>query len=462
VGNTVVINGVVPTAYNGSYTITALGNKCPGGSQNFSFCFNFNTVPVSPDVTGGMTVDAIASVANITSLSRAATTCPAGTALVSATSAGHTFTNGQTVSLGGTPGANESAYIGSFAVSGVVAGTSFNYTINTSPACTDNTAGMTAEVSGVSKDTLVNWVRGKDSLGDEASPGNGITIRPSVHGEVLHSRPAVIAYATTPAPNVNVVVFYGSNDGVFRAVNGNQTGAIGGVPPGGEMLGFIPSEFYTKLSRQYFNSPIVKLHNTSTGILPTPQPKDYFFDGSIGVFQDETVSPSKAYIFLSARRGGRLIYAIDVSDPTNPKFMWKRTNADTGFSELGQTWSQPRPARVQGYANPVLIFGAGYSPTSQDAEPPTADTMGRGIFILDALDGSIVWRAGVGGSAVSCKGNPCLHPDMTYSIPSDITFVDRNPDGLIDRLFATDMGGNVWGVGLETATGNSASNWQMS
>jgi type IV pilus assembly protein PilY1 len=50
---------------------------------------------------------------------------------------------------------------------------------------------------------------------------------------------------------------------------------------------------------------------------------------------------------------------------------------------------------------------------------------------------------------------------MTYSIPSDITFVDRNPDGLIDRLYATDMGGTVWRVDLETATGNTPSNWQM-
>jgi type IV pilus assembly protein PilY1 len=50
---------------------------------------------------------------------------------------------------------------------------------------------------------------------------------------------------------------------------------------------------------------------------------------------------------------------------------------------------------------------------------------------------------------------------MTYSIPADVTFVDRNPDGLIDRLYAADVGGNVWRVDLEPAAGNDPANWQV-
>ena len=33
---------------------------------------------------------------------------------------------------------------------------------------------------------------------------------------------------------------------------------------------------------------------------------------------------------------------------------------------------------------------------------------------------------------------------MTYSIPSDISRVDTNGDGKIDRLYVGDMGGRLW------------------
>jgi type IV pilus assembly protein PilY1 len=285
-----------------------------------------------------------------------------------------------------------------------------------------------------------------------------------VHGDVIHSRPAVVNYGGT----TGVVVFYGDNGGMFHAVNGNQpAGAnctvsadcqIGGVQPGGELWSFVPTEFYSKLARLYLNSPVVKIASTPLNITPTPQRKDYFFDGTPAMYQNG----STVYLYLSARRGGRLIYGLDVSDPTAPKLLWKRTNADSGFAELGQTWSQPKVARVHGYNNPVLIFGAGYD-ANEDNEPATPDTMGRGIFIVDAFDGHVVWRAGYSASApaTKCSGNPC-NLNMPYAIAADITLVDRNFDGYADRLYAADTGGNIWRVDLEpTSPTNGPSNWQV-
>ena len=145
----------------------------------------------------------------------------------------------------------------------------------------------------------------------------------------------------------------------------------------------------------------------------------------------------------TARRGGRLIYALDVSDPTDPKLMWKIDHTTPGFGELGQTWSQPKVAMVKGHTNPVLIFGAGYDP-NQDKDPVTsADTMGRGIFIVDAKDGTLLWQATAGGGSHTCTGHPCRLSAMTHSIPGDITLIDRNADGFIDRLYAADTGGQA-------------------
>lgn len=452
-GDTVTIAGTTPSDYDGTYTITGVGNSCTGAGNpaNRYFCFNKATTPTSPAGTTGQ-VSPVGATSTITSLTRS-DTCTGGTpspvaTVTAVTSAAHSFVTGNTVTIApvGSPTADEDLYQGNHSVT-VTSTTSFTYTITTSPACSDNTAGMTASAFAVERDTLIRWVRGQDNKGDEPSPdeaGTTINIRPSIHGDVLHSRPTVIDYGDP----TGTVVFYGANDGVFRAANGNQSASIGSVPPGGELWGFIPTEFFSKFPRLYFNSPVIKLSSTSDAIVPTPTPKDYFFDGSTGVYRD--LATGTTYIFLSARRGGRLIYALDVTDPAAPRFLWKHSSAETDFSELGQTWSAPRVALVKGNTNPVLIFGAGYDP-KEDAEPPAADTMGRGIFILDAITGNLLWRAGPGGDDNHCVGTPCELQDMTYAMPSDVTLLDRNGDGFVDRIYAPDLGGNMWRVDLERA-----------
>jgi len=370
-------------------------------------------------------------------------------------------------------------------------GCSGNTSLSTMPFSAGNTS-LTATTLGIPSGStitvpnLINWVRGEDTYaaasdlkaGSEANtpPDSSITVRGSVHGDVLHSRPAVINYGGS----TGVVVFYGANDGMFRAINGNQpanstdsTKPLGyctvsttcaipakdakgnniNVPPGGELWSFVPSEFYPGLQRLYQNSPALTLGSTGG------TPKTYFFDGAPSVYQN--TATSKAYIFLSARRGGRLLYALDVSDPANPKFLWKHSSADSGFGELGQTWSQPKVAMIKGNTNPVLIFGAGYDP-NQDLEPPAADTMGRGIFILDAVSGALLWHAGPSG-LTACSTAPCqlAVPAMTYSTPADITLVDRNFDGVIDRLYAADTGGNIWRVDLEPTGTGALSTWAV-
>ena len=61
------------------------------------------------------------------------------------------------------------------------------------------------------------------------------------------------------------------------------------------------------------------------------------------------------------RRGGRTIYAFDVStidtDPTSPTLKWRNgcpnladdTGCTAGFEEIGQTWSAPKVLKATGY-----------------------------------------------------------------------------------------------------------------
>lgn len=316
--------------------------------------------------------------------------------------------------------------------------------------------------------SLIDWVRGKDNAGNETEPGPGapVTVRPSIHGDVLHSRPAVVNYGGT----TGVIVYYGSNDGMFHAINGNKPSAdatapqgINGVRPGGELWSFVAPEFFGKFQRLYNNNPKLALYGSTD---PTATPKDYFFDGTATVYQDlrDPKNP-KVYIYLSARRGGRFIYAFDVTDPTKPPlFKWKVTNAD--IPELGQTWSQPKVAMVKGghtdkttgALDPVIIMGGGYDPAEDSDPAPSADTQGRAIVVLDAIDGSQVWMA-----APSCPAGSICKPvsGMTRSIPADITLLDRNADGYIERLYAADVGGNIWRVDLEPNGVTDPSSWAV-
>lgn len=459
------------TAYVGTFVIS-----CSGTCTSFTY-----TIPVTPGAlaaTGTMNV----------AIPGASVTVAAGNITRSGTTAtvsglaANAFANGQFVDIGtsGTVYPNESAY---------TAAPSTGWQITCSGTCTSFIFGPVtqtpaspaagAQILAYSastppdKTSLINWVRGQDNFGDETGPGTVdgtlITMRPSLHGDVLHSRPMVINYGDP----TGVVVFYGTNGGVFHAINGNQVNPSGSTlpAPGNELWGFVPTELFGKLSRQRINDPDLKLPTTPAEILPAPQKKDYFIDGPTGIYQlfNSAGATTKAILYLTMRRGGQFLYAVDVTDPAVPTVLWKKDTSS--LPELGQTWSTPKVFRVKGRTGPVVAFAAGYD-TAQDAEPPTiADSMGRGIYVLDAVSGDLVWSATYGAStacattgtmSVTAGSRACTDSTMKFAMPSDLTLIDKDRDGYIDRMYVGDLGGNVWRVDLEPSSSSKlADTWQV-
>ena len=279
-------------------------------------------------------------------------------------------------------------------------------------------------------------------------------IRSSVHGDVLHSRPAVVNYNRN-GDNNDVVIFYGANDGLFHAVKGGQSST-----DGYEKWAFVPTEFYSRFKRLRDNLPAASASN----------PKPYFADGSVGIYQFDAnndgkfvaADGDKVYLYISMRRGGRFLYAIDVSDPDQPKFMWKRDNSSAGYAELGQTWSEPKVRKIRASANPVLIFGGGYDSAVEDLDPVpvgTNDTMGRGLFVVDAVTGNVIWQAGPVAPGTLAAGEVFKTVSgMTSSIASDVAILDRNSDGYFDRFYVGDTGGNIWRADINDV---SPANWTV-
>ncbi|MBA2963470.1 hypothetical protein HZF09_15165 [Ramlibacter sp. CGMCC 1.13660] len=415
------------------FTSTNATISCTAPCTSFTYSVPLPATPAT--VPGGTTVGIGGGSVNAISVARDAN------GLVTVTAPTNPFLTGDMITVAAVSGpyTDESEYLGSYPITctSLLNCTTFTYQIAVTPARQATGANMQAysSTSPPDRDTVIKWVRGLDSEGDENGPGSGITVRGSIHGDVLHSRPLVVNYGDTRG----IVAFYGANDGVFRAVNGNQTGNIGNVPAGGELWGLILPEHYAYLNRLRRNSPELKFPSTA---LPSAQPKNYFIDGPTGAYQrlaaDGTVATS--YLYLTMRRGGRFIYGLDVSQPQSPQRLWTISNTSTGFEELGQTWSRPRLTVLQNWANPVLVFGGGYDP-AQDTEPPGTSTMGRAVYIVDAVSGDLVWSATPGcTTSATCK----QVSGMTQPIPSDVTFVDRDNDGRVDKLYVGDLGGNVW------------------
>lgn len=311
-----------------------------------------------------------------------------------------------------------------------------NSLLSATPFSTSNTA-LTSDTSLSSNATertnIINWVRGANNKLDDNPSGISTDIRGFIHGDVIHSRPVVINYNRN---SDDVFVFYGANDGLFRAVKGGQASGSGA-----EQWAFVPPEGFSKLKRLRDEAPIISTTDT----------KPYFIDGSPTVYtstvtNDGDIDSSegdKAYLYLTARRGGRFIYALDVSDPTTPRLLWKRSNTDTGFSELGQTWSELKVGRIRGQPNPVVIFGLGYDSAANDPNVvPQVGTMGRGVMILDAFSGDKIWStedaSGLNRNGVN-----------QYAIPAGVAQVDTDNDGFVDRIIAADTGGNIWRINVD-------------
>ena len=314
----------------------------------------------------------------------------------------------------------------------VLGATSATQFTSTNALITDVALG----VSGASaRDSLIDWVRGTDNAGDEAGPTTTpvTTVRASIHGDVLHSRPAVVNYGGT----IGVVVFYGANDGMLHAINGNSTGTGAGE----ELWSFVPPEMFGKLNRLRINTPEVRLPSTPAASPATP--RDYFIDGPIGVYQRFTAAGAvdQAIIFVGMRRGGRLLYAFDVTNPAAPKLLWKKIPGPE-LPQLGQTWSEPKVARIKGNLNPVLVLGAGYDAVAEDAGTPGATTMGNAIYVLDAVSGNLL------------RAFP-----TSRAVPADLSVIDSDFDGYIDRAYGVDLGGMVYRIDFEVGTDNSPTAW---
>lgn len=295
-----------------------------------------------------------------------------------------------------------------------------------------NTAALTGNEQAFADDLGIaladvtdyfNWNLGMD-VDDEDKDGNITDMRADVFGDPLHSKPLVVNYGTS-----------------IRIVIGTNAGALHMFEDAGDTVSekwaFMPKELFPNIGglRDNFSSAS-KIYGIDGQI--TSYVNDNDGDGIIET--GDTV-----WIFFGLRRGGDSYYALDISSPDSPKLMWHIKGGSTDFEELGQTWSQPKVGfsklNLSGnVASPVLFFGGGYDTNKDSDNAGTSDSKGRSVYMVDAKTGELKWSMAPSGADTTFAG--------THSIPSSIGLLDSNGNGLVDRLYTGDTGGNVWRVDM--------------
>jgi type IV pilus assembly protein PilY1 len=192
---------------------------------------------------------------------------------------------------------------------------------------------LTAAVLGNPTHTpaeIIKFVRGADMF-DENEDGNIDENRSTIVGDVLHSEPLVLKYNFSNNTSTTMV-FFGSNDGMLHAVLDIDSA---GTNRGEEAWAFIPPDQLSRLkylaeglSHQYFVDS---------------SPKAYFYDADKdGLVDTGAGAEDKVILVCGERKGGTSYFALDVTNPVAPQFLWRidRSNTESGIIELdpGSVW----------------------------------------------------------------------------------------------------------------------------
>lgn len=337
-------------------------------------------------------------------------------------------------------------------------------------------------------ETLVNFLRGDRSL--ETSGSNTASdlyrSRFSVLGDVIHAQPAYsrvspFEYEDSSDPFYQDfktqtktrlgTVFVAANDGMLHAfetdVNQDpyyQTAGIGtstdtddvytgnNAGNGEERWSYIPGILLPQLH---------KLANI-------PYTHRYFADGSpvIGdICVDHTtdapctgINKWRTILVAGLNSGGRGYYALDITNPNQPKALWEMAASSTCLSDteansgtyssdcnIGLSFGEPLIVKRPLDGRWVVIVTSGYN----NINPGD----GKGyVYILDAVSGKILQRisTGVGSGGTAGQNFNDANPSGLAKING---FVETPMfDNTVLSVYGGDLLGNLWRIDLDPGT----------
>ncbi|TAM60869.1 MAG: pilus assembly protein PilY [Rhodanobacter sp.] len=285
--------------------------------------------------------------------------------------------------------------------------------------------------SATEQENIVDYLRGDSSL-EQKNIGGTYRNRDTPFGDVVDSQPIFVgapdpnefssetftgagdflAYASSTASRTPLI-FVAANDGMLHALDAST---------GTETFAYIPAAVITnglkQLSDPNYGSTI---------------PHQYFNDGELTV-ADAYFGSRGAWHTVAVGTTGRgtakAVYAFDVTDPTNIKFLWERSAGDgkTNSDYIGQMIGKPIVAQTADGSWSVLI-GNGYNSTAGVAA----------LLQFNLADGALTVHTTTDTSTSNGLAAPAV-------------WLDNPTNGISTKAYAGDLDGHVWSFVLNNGT----------
>jgi Tfp pilus tip-associated adhesin PilY1 len=336
---------------------------------------------------------------------------------------------------------------------------------------------------------IINYIYGY-TFDADASSGDPKGKREWILGDIIHSQPRVIDYLDETGNLERRYIAIGSNDGMLHVFTDTDIPSLG-RSAGDEIFAFVPADLLIRLKEVSSTNTHIYLVDGSPNLFVSPT----FDDGNSNGLRDAGEYYEKTLVF-GERRGGRSYWALDVTEPDPSLWSVKwyiegGFGGTAGFEELGYSWSKPFFTTIRTAADTledVVIFSAGYDPledgypegfddanengirdftdtnsngTWDPGEPgetfavtvggteghdkwnPGMDQMGRGLYVVDLDDGSVLFKATHGDTDVT-TGTAQSYTAMQYCFPADISVIPLSEEYLL--MYAADIYGQIWKI----------------
>lgn len=278
------------------------------------------------------------------------------------------------------------------------------YTWNGSSGVALNWSNLTAaQKTGLNNDSsILDYLRGVRS--GERQNGGNFRNRAHLLGDIVYSSPAYASDSDT--------VFVGANDGFLHAFDA-KTGV--------ERFAYMPAGL-----------DWAKLRN-----LASPSYTHHFFvDGPLAV-SDKGITPNKNILVGSLGRGGKGLYALDVTAPGSFAGTDVKWEYGAGDADMGLVLSRPILAKLNNGKSAAIV-----------ANGPNSGNEDAALFVIDLGNGTLIAKLKTGTAG-----------DNGLSAPRGW---DADGNGTIDYVYAGDLKGNLWKFDLtDDCNNNCGSKWKI-